>query len=222
MRQTLTTIFLLALAPWASAQDSGLLFNAPASGRGGLTLETASFLHQPLAPEAAMGQLKVQDVITVLVDYRSTMLSESEAQSRKTASINGVLSNWIGFDGKSIFAAEQSGGDPRIAGSLNSQYRAQGDLELRDELTFRIAATVVDIRPNGTLVIEAHRTININDETWQQSLTGVVPRTAIGPDRTVRSDSIADLKIHKRELGQVRNAYAPGWLGWWWSNTHPF
>ena len=163
-----------------------------------------------------------RDIVTVIVDYRSSMLSEGEAETRKTSNFNAVLQEWIGFDGKSIFRGPQSRGDPAISGNLNSQFRAEGELELRDSLTFRIAAKIVDIRPNGNLVIEAHRTITINDEVWQQSLTGVVRRQAIGPDRTVRSDSIADLKIHKRELGQVRNAYAPGWLNWWWSQAKPF
>ena len=54
-------------------------------------------------------------------------------------------------------------------------------MELRDALTFRIAAAVVDIRPNGNLVIEARREIRINEEVWMQSLTGVIDRKSIGP-----------------------------------------
>ncbi|MEM6331411.1 MAG: flagellar basal body L-ring protein FlgH [Planctomycetota bacterium] len=232
---------LAAAAAWAAitaagplhAQDGGLLHQTPppaasagpgpaAGVPGGLTLANSSYLHRPLPPEAEYRALQKEDIITVIVDYRSSMLSEGEAESRKTANLNAVLTEWIGFDGKSIFRGPQSRGDPAIAGQLDSQYRAEGDLQLRDSLTFRIAAKVVDIRPNNNLVIEAHRTITINDEVWQQSLTGVVRRQAIGLDNTVRSDSIADLKIHKRELGQVRNAYAPGWLNFWWGKAKPF
>lgn len=212
----------LLAAPAATAQDGGLLYSVPAPQANDLTLENSSFTYTPLPPDAEFRELRKEDIITVLVDYRSTMISEGEAQSRKTSSINAVLADWIGFDGKDIFAAPQSRGDPTITGSLNSQVRAQGDLELRDALTFSIAAKIVDIRPNGNLVIEAHRQITVNDEQWEQSLTGVVRRQAIGPDRTVRSDSVADLKIHKRELGQVRNSYAPGWLNSWWGTYKPF
>jgi flagellar L-ring protein precursor FlgH len=41
-------------------------------------------------------------------------------------------------------------------------------MELRDQLTFRIGAEVVDIRPNGNLVLQARREIVINEEVWQQ------------------------------------------------------
>jgi len=208
----------------AQAQEGSLLYAAPqqAEGAAPLTLENSSFTYSPLPPEAEFRELRKEDIITVIVDYRSSMLSEGEAQSRKTSSVNAVLSDWLGFDGKSIFAAPQTRGDPTISGSINSQNRAEGDLESRDSLTFRIGAKIVDIRPNGNLVIEAHRNIVNNDEVWQTSLTGVVRRQAIGLDRTVRSDAIADLKIKKRELGQVRNSYSPGWLGWWYGRVKPF
>lgn len=186
-----------------------------------LTLETTSYLYQPLPPEAQR-ELKTEDSIIVLVDYRTAMNSDGQARSRKTANFNAALLDWIGFDGKDLFAAPQTRGDPTIAGSLNSQFRAQTQLELEDSLTFRIAAKIVDIRPNGNLVIEAHRTVRNNDEVWQQSLTGIVGRQFVNPDRTVRSDAITDLYIDKREVGQVRDGYSPGWLGKWYGRFRPF
>ncbi|MGI9456364.1 MAG: flagellar basal body L-ring protein FlgH [Aeoliella sp.] len=186
-----------------------------------LTLENTSILYQPLPPEAQR-ELKVNDSIMVLVDIRSSMSSEGNAESRKTSNINARLSDWLGFDGSDIFAAPQSRGDPTIAGSLNSQYRAESDLELRDSLTFRIAATIVEIRPNGHLVIEAHSTVRINDEVWQKSLTGVVARQFINANREVRSDAITNLHIDKGENGQVREGYAPGWFTKWYAKYKPF
>lgn len=187
-----------------------------------LTLENASFLFQPLPPEAETRALQREDIITVLVDYRASMLSEGDAQSRKTASMNAQLLEWLAADGGDIFAAPQRRGDPKVSGTLNSQYRAQSDIEVNDSLTFRIAAKIVDIRPNGNLVIEAHRRIVNNDEVWLASLSGVVRRQSIGPDRTVRSDAIADLIIDKREDGQVRDGYAAGWLNQLWGKYKPF
>ncbi|MEM9185371.1 MAG: flagellar basal body L-ring protein FlgH [Planctomycetota bacterium] len=218
----IATALAAALAAAAAAQDGGLLHSAAPDPSAPLTLENSSYTFTPLPPEAEFRELRKEDIITVLVDYRTSTLSEGETETRKTASINGVLADWLGFDGKSIFAAPQSRGDPTVTGTLNSQFRAEGDLETRDSLTFRIAAKIVDIRPNGNLVVEAHRTITINEEQWEQSLTGVVRRQSIGPDRTVRSDAVADLKIHKREVGTVRNAYSPGWLNSWWGRFKPF
>ncbi|QDU90319.1 Flagellar L-ring protein precursor [Pirellulimonas nuda] len=224
-KPALNTIVAAAmlLAVGVARGQEGSLWQAPPSlPTGQFTIENSSILYQPLPPEAQARELMREDIITVLVDYRTSMLSEGQTQNRKTANFNAVLAEWLAFDGNSITGLDSVRQDPEIAGQLNSQYRAQSDLEVRDSLTLRIAAKVVDIQPNGNLVIEAHRQIRNNDEVWEQSLSGVVSRQFINADRTVLSDKIADLKIYKRELGQVRNGYAPGWLAWWYGKYKPF
>jgi len=186
------------------------------------TLENSSFMYRKLPPEAEFRELQINDIVTVLVDHRSSMISEGDAESRRNLSLNAVLADWLAFDGKDIYPAPQERGNPRINGSLQSQYRTESEMELRDSLTFRIAAAVVDIRPNGNLVIEARKEIRINEEVWMQSLTGVVRRQSIGPDRTVRSDEVAELRIEKRERGFVNDAYTRGWFTRWYDTWKPF
>lgn len=223
----LTALSALVCSASVVAQEGSLLVQRVMTDDGAkevtgpLTLENTSYLFQPLPPEAQR-ELKKEDSIIVLVDYRTAMNSDGLVQNRKNANFNAALLDWIGFDGKDIFAAPQTRGDPTIAGLLNSQYRAETQLELEDSLTFRIAAKIVDIYPNGNLVIEAHRTVRNNEEVWQQSLTGVVARQFINADRTVRSDAITDLYIDKREMGQVRDGYARGWITRWYGRFKPF
>lgn len=212
----------LLLAGAAHAQDGSLLANTSHGPGVPLTLENSSHLYQPLPPDAQRRELRLHDTIIVLVDYRASMNSEGNAESRKQANYNAVLSDWLGFDGKNIFKAPQSRGDPRVAGAVNSQYRTESDMELRDALTFRIAAEIVDIQPNGNLVIEAHQEIKINEEIWIQSLSGVVARRYINVNNEVRSDAILHLTIDKREKGQVRDGYARGWLNRLYSKYRPF
>ncbi len=204
-----------------SAQD-GSLFLRPAQGQQRLTLQNSSFIYRELPPEARPRELQTNDIITVVVDFRSRFLSEGDAESRKTASLTAVLADWIKIDGGALKPATQTDGDPTISGSVNSQYRAEADVELRDSLSFRIAVKIVDIRPNGNLVIEGHQTIRNNEERWRISLTGVVRREAIQADRTVSSDAIYDFNVDKEELGQVRDGYSRGWLAKYYDRFKPF
>lgn len=222
IRLTLRCLLLLATC-WSSAagQDASLFLDPSTSPRG-LTLDSSSFIHRELPPEARPRTLQKNDIITVVVDYRTRMLSEGDAESRKTSSLLAVLTDWIRFDGKSIKAAPQNDGDPTIGGTYNSQYRAESDVELRDSLSFRIAAKIVDIRPNGNLVLEAHWDIQNNEEHWRISLTGVTRREAIQPDRSVTTDLISELRIKKEEMGQVRDGYARGWFQRWYDRYKPF
>jgi flagellar L-ring protein FlgH len=186
------------------------------------TLHDSSFIFRKVPPEAEARELQIHDIITVLVDYRASMTSEGDAESRKNSNINAVLAEWLAFDGKDIFPAPQRRGSPAVNATLNSQFRTTSDMELRDAMTFRIAAEVVDIRPNGNLVIEARREIRNNEEVWLQSLTGVVRRQSILADRTVRSDEVAELRIDKRERGFINDSYSRGWFLRWYDKWKPF
>ena len=68
-----------------------------------------------------------------------------------------------------------------------------------------MVASVVAIRPNGNLEIEGRSEVENGDAVWEQSLTGVVRRQALGLDHTVHSQDIAELRIKTRKKNVVRN-----------------
>ena len=222
MISRLPVLVLLATATAADAQDSSLVSVRPSNAMSGATLQNSSFIYQPLPPESLARPLQKGGIVTVLVDYRSVMQSEGSGETIKVGAFSAVLTDWLGFDGKSIFPAPQSRGDPTIGGTLNSQSRADSDIEQRESLTFPIACTVVDLRPNGNLVLEGKRTITVNEESWVTYLIGTAPREQIGLDRTIRDTAIADLRIKKYEEGSVRDGYARGWLARWYGRYKAF
>ena len=216
MIRPLFLLFVGSLASITMAQDSSLMLVAappmetlPVTTA---TLANSSFIYSTLPPEAQTRPLAIHDIITVLVDHRSTVLGEGSGESRKTGNFKSTLTDWLKFNGKSISPAPQRLGDPSVGGTLNSQYRAESDIEAKESIAFTIAAKIVDIRPNGDLVIEGRNEIKVNEEVWMTFLTGTVSRQFIGLDRTVRDSAISDLRINKYELGAVRDGYARGWL----------
>ncbi|RIK70879.1 MAG: flagellar biosynthesis protein FlgH [Planctomycetota bacterium] len=209
----------------ATAQDSSLLqatpHGAPQDGPA-LSLQNGSYIFREVPADARPRELQKHDTLIVLVDYRTRTLSEGDAENRKTSSLTAVLSSWIRFDGKSLKAAPQNDGDPRVAGTYNSQYRTESDIELRDTLSFRIGAEIIDVRPNGNLYIEGNQVIRVNEEEWRLFVSGEVSRDSIQPDRTVSSDAIVNGQIVKEETGQVRDGYQRGWFTKWYDKYKPF
>lgn len=223
-------VVVLLAGAWAEArgQDASLLMAPPMPPNvgpmqpGALSLANSSFIYRPLPPEAIQRELALNDIVTVIVDYRSTMLSEGEANSQRTLDFTAILVDWLKFDGKNIMPAPQRNGNPTVTGALDSQYQTEADVSAMDALTFRIATKVVDIQPNGNLVIEGHSEVQHDDEVWEQSVAGVVRRQSIGPDRTVRSDDIADRRIKIRKKGFVKDGVERGWFTKWYDCWKPF
>ena len=80
----------------------------------------------------------------------------------------------------------------------------------------------MDIRPNGNLVLEARSEVQHDDEVWEQSLTGVVRRQSIGPDRTVRSDEIAERESAFARRASCNDGIDRGWFTKWYDCWKPF
>jgi len=205
----------------ASAQDSSL-FNR---GNGGayqlpLTAENASLFYKMPEP---LDTLALHDIVTVVVNINSRALSEGDAENRKVSKLDAQLQNWILLDGlRKAFPDPQSAGDPRIQGQLNTQFRAEADIETRNMLTFTVAAKVSDVLPNGTLRVEAREVVNINGDLWERSLTGIIRREDVTPDNKILSEDIAELQVFTRETGQVPDAYRRHWMHKLYDKYWPF
>jgi flagellar L-ring protein precursor FlgH len=202
------------------AQNSSLYKqDIPATQGKAMTLQNTSWLYQKIEPPK---EIKLHDIVTVVVDEKNQLISEGQIQRRRTAQYDAQLKNWIQLDGLNAEASNPADGLPRATGNLTVQNQAQMELETRGALLFRIAATVVDIRPNGTMVIEARRTVHNNEERWEESLTGIIRREDILPNNTILSEDIAEMSIFKRELGHVRDGYKRGWFSLWFDRFGPF
>jgi flagellar L-ring protein precursor FlgH len=208
--RTVAALALLTMAAnRAAAQNSSLFFEDLPTNAHPLTLKNSSWLYQETDP---VKPLRLNDLVTVVVNEKSQVTSDATIQRRKQAQLNAELSNWVKMQGLALKPDHMNDGDLHINGTLQGQFRSQSDLDTRDAMSFRIAARIVDIRPNGHLVLEAHRTIRNNSEQWDQSLTGIVRPEDILPNNTVLSEDVAELSIFKREQGLVRDGYRRGWL----------
>jgi flagellar L-ring protein precursor FlgH len=206
---------LLAGPTWA--QSSSLF--GPADSRRPMTLDQYSWTYlKPVEPQP----IRLHSHITVEVNEMSVVISEGQMDRKKKAYGDLKLPDWILFKGFSIIPDPQTKGDPHVRGEVDNKMRSQANLETRDKMTFKMACEVVDIRPNGVMVLEGHRTIANNDELWEYTLTGEVEPRVILPNNTVRSENISDLQINKRERGHVRDGYRRGWLLQWLDKYQPF
>jgi len=183
-------------------------------------LKAASWTAVPAVPGRA---LKIHDLVSIRVDESATSDSQANAQSRKTASLDARLNDWVRLVGiDTVKPAKQADGDQRVGGHENEVYRASSNLQTREQMTFNIAAEIADIRPNGTLVLSARKSVTLNDNIWEASLSGVCRPQDVGPDNVILSRDIFELQVNKKEEGHVRDGISRGFITRWFARFKPF
>jgi flagellar L-ring protein precursor FlgH len=185
-----------------------------------LTLPNASWTYVATLPPK---KIQLHDIVVVRVDELARMTSDGEINRRKNSTYNAQLKDWLLWP--ELFTVKpdpQPDGDQKVQGLLQQQQRSTSELETRESLMLNIACEVVDLRPNGLLVLEGHKRIGVNEENWEVSLTGMCRKEDINPDNTLLSRNMLDLKLDKRDRGQVRDGYKRGWFSRWFDQFDPF
>lgn len=158
-------------------------------------------------------KFKVEDLLTVIVREQTEYEAEGTNNARRQANLKSELDAFIKFTGGGVGSAAFRRGKPNIEykGTFNQRNDAENERE--DRLTTRVTAKIVDVKPNGNLVVEARKTMIHDDEVHVMTLTGICRSIDVTPDNTVLSTQVADKVIEVHTKGSIRNTTRPGWLG---------
>ena len=216
---------MLAGGAAAFAQPPGPPFGPPGALPGplpgvpaGPLPEELFFRHRPAhirdyslifldAPEPR--EIKEHDIITIMVDEKSELTMNSRFNRQRNASFKAELKEFMRL--KDFQLENAADNQPTIEGNLQSRNQSNGQLADQEGIRYRIAAMVVDVRPNGNLVLEARKTIRTNKDLWEYTLTGEIPSRAINRDMTALSESIYALSIDKKLRGRVYDSTKRPW-----------
>ena len=79
-------------------------------------------------------------------------------------------------------------------------------------MTTRLTAKIIDIKPNGLLVVEARKHVQTDKETVSIVLTGTCRTEDVGTDNSILSTNLSDLRLIKNHEGEVKGATKKGLL----------
>ena len=106
-------------------------------------------------------------------------------------------------------------------GSSSNTFEGKGSTENTNNFSGVITATVIEVLPNGHLIIAGEKQIGVNHNVDVLRFSGQVDPRAIQPGNSVASAQIANVRIEHRGRGQQAEAQGIGWLSRFFLNVLP-
>jgi flagellar L-ring protein precursor FlgH len=219
--------------------DPAASFTPPkqTSNSKGLPLPEAGPPPQSLAPIGSLwapgsGSLfadvrasKIGDIVTITVSESSTASKQGTTATDRAQNFQGSLTFagvGTGTGGGGVSSPKGAFSFGPYTGAFSRSFKGDGATSSTDTMTAYMTATVIDVLPNGNLVIRGSRWTKVYDSLQQIVLEGVVRPVDISRNNTVLSQNVSEAKIFLVGKGPVASNQKPGWLGQIWDFISPF
>lgn len=153
------------------------------------------------------------DILTILIREKQQIENDEEAEYKKKSTLDAALKEF-GID-PDVFNTL-----PSVSGESKREFKGEATYDKEGRFETRLTVKVIDVEPNGNLVIEGSREIRIDDEVKKIKITGIVRAVDISPANTVYSENVANAYISYEGEGPLTRATKRGWfsriLDWLW------
>jgi flagellar L-ring protein precursor FlgH len=150
------------------------------------------------------------DIMTVVIEIdERAEISNSSDRSRSGAE-NLSVPNLIGIPQRIDEALPEGATSSELVGiTSSSSATGDGSVKRKEKLTLRVAATVIDVLPNGVLSISGSQELRVNFELRELLVTGYVRPADISRQNEITYDKIASARVSYGGRGQITDVQQP-------------
>lgn len=192
--------------PPAAVPANGAIFQAQYAGQPG-------YAHRPLFEDRRARA--VGDVLTININETTAASKKSGSSAARTGSDAMSVTGLSGLPGKGLLGSN-------LAASSASTFDGKGDSASNNAFTGIITVTVIEVLPNGNLLVSGEKQIGINQGSEFVRFSGVVNPAMISSGNAVSSTQVADARLEYRGNGYIDEAQTMGWMQRFFLSFKPF
>lgn len=164
---------------------------------------------------------QVGDIVTILVQERTTATKDNSTKTSKQSSIDAAIKTFLFSPDASSFMTK-GGKMPALSMANKSTFDGGGTVNNSQQIVASVAVRVVDVLPNNNLILEGNRESSFSGEQQTITLRGTIRANDIMANNTVYSYNVADATIKFISKGTVNDTQRKGWLQGIWDKFSPF
>jgi flagellar L-ring protein precursor FlgH len=155
---------------------------------------------------ADLRAVQVNDLVTIVVSEQASAVATGDVKTSRVSSVKSSVSSLAG--------------PKSVTGALNNLAAANGDTELAgtgttsrgSSLSTTLSARVTHVLPNGYLVLEGSKDVQVNSEHQEVTVRGIIRPIDLSPGNIVSSNQLAQLEIRINGKGVINDAVHRPWL----------
>ena len=157
----------------------------------------------------------VGDLVTIQIVETVTAKQASSSTVDRSSEVSGGV--------KALPFAKATLTDKLSLGaSSGNTFSGKGGTESANTFQGSITATVIDVLPNGHLVVAGEKQIGVNQNVDVLRFSGTIDPRAMQPGSVINSTQVANVRVESRGRGAQSEAQAMGWLGRFFNKVTPF
>ncbi len=153
---------------------------------------------------------RIGDILTVNINIADKAEVENTSNRSRANSEDAGLDNLLGFEASLGKILPDAVNNATLVGATsNSSSQGTGSVDRKEEIELVVAAVVVQILPNGNMVIEGRQEVRVNFEVRELLIAGVVRPEDITAVNTIQHTQIAEARISYGGRGHITDVQQP-------------
>lgn len=154
--------------------------------------------------------VKRGDILTVVIEIDESAQISNQSDRSRSSSDNLSVPGLAGIPQRLDEKLPEGAAAAELV-NINSSSNSSGDgsVSRNEKLTLRVAATIVDILPNGVLSIKGSQELRVNFELRELLVTGYVRPADISRLNEITYDKIASARVSYGGRGQITDVQQP-------------
>lgn len=136
--------------------------------------------------------------------------------------LGGVVGSTTTVDANGNTVINPPSFDTSVSATGDQKFEGKGDSSQKNALLGTLTVTVIDVLPNGNLLVSGEKQMGINEGTEYVRFSGVVNPSTISSANVVTSTQVADARIEFKGRGEMDSAQAMGWMAKFFLSVLPF
>jgi len=164
---------------------------------------------------------RVGDIVTIVVQQSTGATRNNNTTTAKQTSVDASIASFL-YGPAASGLLTKGGTYPAMSFSGKNTYSGGGQINNAETITDQLAVRVIDVLPNGNLVVEGRRHTAFSGEKQDAILRGTIRYDDILANNTIYSYNVADASIQFVSHGTITDNQNKGWFNRIWDKINPF